>query len=63
MQIFLTFGKTQVKSECTPHYRLSIAKLITRDPLGRLEGAANLGEIISSTETLLRKLLKSPTCA
>lgn len=49
MQIFLTFGKTPVKSECTPHYWLSVAKLITCDPLGHLEGAANLEEIISST--------------
>lgn len=54
MQIFLTFGKTQVKSECTPHYWLSFAELITWHPLGLLERAANLGEIISVTETLLK---------
>ncbi len=29
MQISLTFGKTQVKSESTPHYWLSFAQLIT----------------------------------
>lgn len=54
MQIFWTFGKTQVRSKCPPHYWLGMTELITWDPLGHLKGAANLGEIISRTSTLLR---------
>lgn len=62
MQIFLTFGEkkekteTRVESEHTPHYWLSFTKLITPDPLGHLEGAANLGEVISCTWNLLKPL-------
>lgn len=46
IQIFLTLGKTGVGSECTPPLLalwLSFL-LITWDPLGRLWGAADVGE-------------------
>lgn len=47
IQIFLTLGKTEVVSECTPPLLalwLSFF-LITWDPLGRLSGAADVGEM------------------
>lgn len=41
--IFVAFEKSQVKSESTPYYWLTIIELITGDPRGHLKGTANLG--------------------
>lgn len=66
IQIFLTLGKTGVGSECTPPLLalwLSFL-LITWDPLGRLWGAADVGETcrgeITCWECLAVAVQRSP---